>query len=195
MGKNAHLKHLFEGRRRQCTLTDWRLLKDKSKVKRVKMIITQSLSLQPFEGMPEEFEQEVAVMMKQKSTANFAKLALEMEGVLFSVFVTDTSPLWWKSHAVQINGFKLLGEGVDEKRTVDLQFTAYVPMGDGMRQWLDDTLHEDFFLEAIPSQRELSAETPAEKPVKGKKKNKSLEFDPAALQQAAKSGEYHEPVN
>lgn len=192
MGKNAHLKHLFEGRRRQCTLTDWRPLKDKSKVKRVKMIITQSLSSQSFEGMPEEFDEEVSVMLKQKSTANFKKIAVEMEGVLFSVFATDTSSLWWKSHAVQLNGFKLLGEGVDEKRTVDLQFTAYVPLLDDMRKWLDDTLHEDFFLEAIPSQRELSEDAPAKK---SKKRNKQIEFDPAALQKAAKDGEYHEPVN
>jgi hypothetical protein len=191
MGKSlARLKHLFEGKRRQCTLADWRPLKDKANVRRIKMTVVSSLSNQPFEGMPEDFEEEVSVMLKQKSTANFKKISVEMEGAQFTVFPTDTaSSAWWKSHAVTLTSFKLLGAGVEDRRTVDLEFTAYVPWTDVLRDWVGDHLHNDFFLEVIPSQMEIPAETPAEKPAKKKKKDGRLEFDPAALQKAAKAGE------
>jgi hypothetical protein len=193
MGKsNARLKHLFEGKRRQCTLADWRPLKDKANVRRMKLDIVSSLSNQPFESMPEEFEEEVAVMMKQKSIANFKKISVEMEGTLFTVFSTDIEKFpWWKSHAVTLNGFKLLGAGIDDRRSVDLQFNAYVPWSDDLRDWAGDHLHNDFFLEVVPSQMEIIAETPAEKPVKEKKKKRDgkAPFDPEALQRAAKAGE------
>lgn len=198
MAKFARLPHLFEGNRRQCTLTDYRPLKSKSKEKRMKLLITSSLTSQPFDGMPEEFSEEFYLMKKDKSATNFKKVNVEMENALFSVFATDTSGLYWKAHSATINGFKLIAAGIDHTRTVDLEFTVFVPWSETLRQWLDETLHEDFFLEVIPAQQELEAETAAEKPVgkkKGKGKSKSLEFDPAALQKAAKDGEYREPVN
>lgn len=196
MAKFARLPHLFEGKRRKCTLTDYRPLKSTAKEKRMKLVIASSLTDQPFDGMPEEFAEEFAVMNKEKSLTNFKKVNVEMEGTLFSVFATDTSGIYWKSHAVVINSFKLIGAGVEDKRTVDLEFTAYVPWSEALRKWLDETLHEDFYLEVIPSQQELKAEKPAEKPVGKKKKGgKSLEFDPEALQRAAKDGEYEGAVN
>ena len=195
MGTTTTIRHLFDGKRRQCTLSDCHPLKDKSKVRRMKMIIRQSLSLQPFEGMPEEFSEEVNVMLKQDSLANFKKIFVKMDGAKLSVFSTDTvKTSVWNTNGAALNGFKLLGDGIGEKRNVQLEFTAYVPWSDKVKDWCGDHLHEDFYLEAVPSQMEIPAEIPAEKPAGKKKNGKVTDFDPAAVQKAAKAGELQENV-
>ena len=185
----ARLKDFFEGKRRRCTLDDYHQLKSQGNENRMKLMISMPLSDQPADGLPDEFAEEYALMGKHKSAANFKKIAVEVKAATFTIFSTDTI----KSHAVRagsctLNSFRLIGVGVEEKRTVSLDFVVYIPWSDSLHKWCSDTLHGDFFCETIPTQMEL-VEDNQEKPAKGKKKDKRTEFDPDAIQKAAKQGE------
>ena len=190
--KNARLKDFFEGKRRQCSLQDYRPLKTKAGERRLKLSVEMPLSNMPVDGMPDDFTEEYALMEREKSKVNLSKVAVELEGALYSIFSTDTIG----RPSVTINGatlnsFRLIGDGVEDQRTVSLEFTVYLPWTDDLRDWCGIHLHEDFFAEVVPSQMELVEEEPVEKPIKakGKKKDKQASFDPEAIQKAAKRGE------
>ena len=185
----ARIKDFFEGKRRRCTLDDYKQLKSAGNENRMKLMISMPLSNQPVDGIPDEFTEEYALMEKGNSAANFKKIAVEVKAATFTIFSTDTI----KSHAVRagsctLNGFRLIGTGVEEKRTVSLDLVVYIPWSEGLHAWCAENLHGDFFCETVPSQMEL-VEEEQEKPAKGKKKGKRTDFDPDAIQQSAKQGE------
>ena len=182
----ARLKDFFEGKRRRCTLDDYHQLKSQGNENRMKLMISMPLSNQPVDGIPDEFTEEYALMEQENSAANFKKIAVEVKAAKFTIFTTDTI----KSHVVRsdgctLNGFRLIGTGVEDKRTVSLDFVVYMPWGEPLHKWCSDTLHADFFAETVPSQRELIEEE-SEKPAKKKGKK---DFDPDAIKNAAKQGE------
>ena len=184
----ARLKDFFEGKRRRCTLDDYHQLKSVGNENRMKLMISMPLSNQPVSGLPDEFVEEYALMEKGNSAANFKKISVEVKAAKFTIFTTDTI----KSHVVRtdgctLNSFRLIGAGVEEKRTVSLDFIVYIPWSDNLHKWCAENLHADFFCETVPSQMEL-VEEELEKP-KGKKKDKRTEFDPEAIQKAAKQGD------
>jgi hypothetical protein len=185
----ARLKDFFEGKRRRCTLDDYKQLKSAGNENRMKLMVTMPLSNQPVDGIPGEFAEEYALMNKKDSATNFKKVSVEVKAATFTIFSTDTI----RNHVVRsgsctLNSFRLIGHGVEEKRTVSLEFVVYIPWSEGLHAWCAENLHGDFFCETIPSQMELVEDEP-EKPAKGKKKDKRTEFDPDAIQKAAKQGE------
>ena len=188
---NARLKDFFEGKRRRYNLQDYRPLNTKAGERRLKLMVSMLLNDQAAVGMPAELQEEFFIMQRQKSKVNLSKIAVEVEGVLFSIFSTDTVS---NAAVVQgggtLNDFKLVGAGIDDKRTVSLEFVVYLPWSDGLRDWAGVHLHEEFFAEAVPSQMELVDTEPAQKPLKEKKPKKDKKgFDPEAIQNAAKKGE------
>ena len=149
----------------------------------MKLMISMPLSNQPVSGLPDEFTEEYALMEREESAANFKKIAVEVKAAKFTIFTTDTI----KGHVVRtdgctLNSFRLIGTGIEDKRTVSLDFVVYIPWSENLHKWCSDTLHSDFFCEVVPSQMELIEEEP-EKP-KGKKGS-----DAGAIQKAAKQGE------
>ena len=185
----ARLTDFFEGKRRRCTLDDYHQLKSAGNENRMKLMISMPLSNQPVSGLPDEFTEEYALMEKEDSAANFKKIAVEVKAAKFTIFTTDTI----KGHVVRtdgctLNSFRLIGVGVEEKRTVSLDFVVYMPWGDPLHKWCAENLHADFFCEVVPSQMQLIEEEP-EKPAKGKKKDKRTDFDPDVIKKAAKQGE------
>ena len=181
----ARLTDFFEGKRRRCTLDDYHQLKSAGNENRMKLMISMPLSNEPATGLPNEFVEEFGLMEKEDSAANFKKISVEVKAAKFTIFTTDTI----KSHVVRtdgctLNNFRLIGAGVEEKRTVSLDFVVYMPWGEPLHKWCSDTLHGDFFCETIPSQMELIEEEEAPKSKKGKKG-----FDPEAVKKAAKQGE------
>jgi hypothetical protein len=184
----SKLKGFFDGKRRVCRLDDYRLLKTKGDERRVKLMVSMPLSHQPADGMPDDFLEPFLLMEKEKSKTNFSKIGVILEGALFTIYSTDVSPTPdVKGTSATLQDFKLIASGVDEKRTVALEFVAYMPWSVSLRNWKDENCHSDFFVEVIPQQMELPVEEKAEKPVKAKK-SKQTEFDPEAIQKAAKRG-------
>ncbi len=182
----AKLNDFFEGKRRRCMLADYHQLKSAGNENRMKLSLSMPLSNQPVDGLADEFTEEYALMEQQNSAANFKKIAVEVKAAKFTIFTTDTI----KSHVVRtdgctLNSFRLIGSGVEEKRTVSLDFVVYMPWGDPLHKWCAENLHADFFCETVPSQMELVEEKPA-KP-KGKKGKEP--FDPEAIKKEAKQGE------
>lgn len=191
--KNAKIRDFFEGKRRQCTLTDYRQLKSKENVRRMKLMISMPLSHTTVHGMPAAFIEEYALMEKESSVANYKKIFAEMEGAKFSIFSTDTiKRCAVRSDGVMLSNFRLVGEGIGDKRTVHLEFTAEIPWSMELRDWCSETQHSDFFSETIPTQMTLeeSEEAPEpERSPKRKKDSKQTEFDPKKIEAAAKKGE------
>jgi len=187
----SKLKGFFDGKRRVCRLQDYRPLKTKGDERRVKLIVSMPLSNLPVDGMPQDLMDTYFLMNKEKNRTNFSKVAVILEGALFSIFATDVvDEPEVKIGSATLQDFKLVASGVDEKRTVSLDFVAYVPWSPKLRNWKDDNFHLDFFVEVVPQQMDLAE--PAEKPVKATavraKKDKAAAFDPKAIQRAAKEG-------
>lgn len=180
---STKLQSFFDGNRRECTLRDFHVLKDRAGVKRIKLSVNMLLTDQPTHDIPEPFAEHYLLLCKEKSPIATSKIAVVMDGATVEIFSTDTV----KRATAKITGgtlqdFKLVAEGINEGRTVALEFIAYLPATADLKDWSWEHLHADFFMEAAPSQMELPVEGPAKKP----KKNKQTEFDPEAIQAAAK---------
>lgn len=168
------LKDFFEGRRRQCELQDFHVLKNTAGEKRMKLSIIMPLSQMPMEGIPDAFVEQFILMEREKSALNFAKISVVLDGASFSVFSTDTTATSVLNvNAATLQDFRLIGEGSEEKRKVSLEFIAYLPATVKLKDWSFDHLHSDFFLEVVPAQTELNLEE-APPPRKGKKKQEQL---------------------
>lgn len=173
----ARLKDFFEGKRRRCTLDDYHQLKSAGNENRMKLMISMPLTNEPEDGLPDEFTEEYALMNKQKSAANFKKIAVEVKAAKFTIFTTDTI----KGHVVRsdgctLNSFRLIGTGLEEKRTVSLDFVLYIPWGDPLHKWCAENLHGDFFCETVPSQMQLIEEEPERTAKPAKKKAQQAEL-------------------
>lgn len=159
------------------------------KERRIKLTVEMPLSNTLVAGIPDEFAEEYALMEKQKSAANFKKISVILEGAQLKIFTTDTS----KRSAVDISGVtiqdvKLVATGIEDKRTVQMEFMAHLPGSELLRDWAWDHLHMDFFTEVIPTQMSLEEEDqpPA---AKGNGKGKKKGFDPKTIKKAAEQGE------
>jgi hypothetical protein len=164
MGKQqTQLTQFFDGKRRECELRDFHVLKNPAGERRVQLSMHMPLSGQPMDGIPEEFVEQFILMEKETSALNLAKHEGVVEGATLSVFATDTikSPIL-TSNGVMLQGFRLVGEGVKDKRAVHLEFMVYVPYSIALRDWGCDTLHSTFWIEVEASQMEIVTEAPAE---------------------------------
>lgn len=166
--QTAKLKHFFDGRRRECRLLDFHVLKDRQDVKRIKLSVEMPLSTQPATGMPEDFAEQFMVMEKETSSCNRSKIEVMMEGATSEIFTTDAEKA--ASHTsigATLQDFSMVGTGIKEKRKVTLNFTLNVSHTKALLGWADTHLHATFYLEALPSQMELASEEPP--PAKKKK--------------------------
>lgn len=169
------LKDFFEGRRRQCELQDFHVLKNTAGEKRMKLSIRMPLSQMPMEGIPDAFVEQFILMEREKSALNFAKIFVILEGAAFTVFSTDTTPTGVLTvNAATLQDFKLIGEGSEEKRKVSLEFIAYLPATVKLKDWSYDHLHSDFFAEVVPAQTELNLDQAPPPKKKGKQKQEEL---------------------
>lgn len=154
--KPTKLLNLFEGHRRKASLTAWTHLRTKAGESRIKLDLKLPLLNEPAVGMNGAVAEAFSVMAKDDSKIARTSLNVELEGMTLELFSTGDV----KSPAVSSTGVKLLklalvaaGEG--EKRTIDLNMTAYVPASMQLRDWAWDHLHNDFHLEAVYSQSEM----------------------------------------
>jgi hypothetical protein len=168
------LKDFFEGRRRQCELQDFHVLKNTAGERRMKMAVVMPLSQMPMEGIPEAFVDQYILMEREKSALNFAKISVVMDGASFSIFSTDTTPAPVLTvNASTLQDFRLIGEGSEEKRKVSLEFVAYLPATVKLKDWSFDHLHAEFYCEVVPAQTEMNLEEPPPKK-NAKKKQQEL---------------------
>jgi hypothetical protein len=154
--KPTKLLNLFEGHRRKASLNAWTHLRTKAGESRIKLDLKLALLNEPVLGMNGAISEAFTMMAKDDSKIARTSLNVELEGMTLELFSTDGV----KSPAVSSTGVKLLklalvaaGEG--EKRTIDLNMTAYVPASMQLRDWAWDHLHADFHLEAVYSQSEM----------------------------------------
>jgi hypothetical protein len=155
--QRTKLKDFFEGKRRRCRLQNFQVLKDRKDILRAKLLVSMYLSNQPADGMNDKFAEPYLLMAGEKSTLNLARVAVGVDNATFHVFATDVSTRpSVKANAADLQNFRLIGEGVDEKRTVTLVFDAQLPVTDAeddpLVNWLMKHLHGDFFVESVPSQ-------------------------------------------
>lgn len=157
MGKQkARLIGFFNGKRRECELVDLHVHKNQSDVRWIRLAIQMPLSGRPAEGMPDAFAEQFLLMEKENSVFNLAKNEAEIDGAAVSIFPTDTmQDAIVETNGVTIQDFRLVGEGVADKRAVRLEFTAEMPYSVPLRDWVCDHLHAKFWIEVVSTQLEI----------------------------------------
>lgn len=157
MGKQkARLIGFFNGKRRECELRDLHVHKNSSDVRWIRLSISMPLSGQPIAGMPDAFVEQFVLMEKQNSAFNLAKNEAEIDGATLSIFPTSAMAAIVESNGVTVQDFRLVGDGVMDKRKVNLEFTAEVPYSLALRDWACDHLHSTFWIEVESSQMEIT---------------------------------------
>ena len=168
------LPTFFEGKRRLCTLDDYHQLKTKAGEDRVRLSVSMPLSDELAAGIPEAFAEEYALMLRNGSSANYKKIAVEVKGALVSIFSTDvTASPSVKSHGATLTGFRLTATG-GETRSVDLEFFVYIPWSQPVREWCSDVMHSDFYMETVPAQMDLTEDSKPAIVSKKKKKGEGV---------------------
>lgn len=173
--QRTKLKSFFDGKRRRCRLDNFLVLKDRQDVLRMKLSVSMPLSNEPAAGMEDEFTGPYLLMVTDKSTLNSSKPSVAVEGAHVSIFATDAgkSPTVVTSGA-QLQNFHLVGDGIEDKRTVALEFVAYLPLVAPLKEWCFPALHKDFYLEVVPSQLEIVAPEKPPRQVKAKPQQGAL---------------------
>lgn len=173
----TRLNDFFDGKRRGCRLVDLHPLKDRVDMMRLKLDVSMPLSNMQANGINPCFADPYYLMAKTKSQSNHNKVAVEVHGAHFKIFLTpDAEQEALVGSPAMMRNFRLIAEGSDDKRTVDLHFDLYVPVtdadDDGMKNWSFKHLHKEFWLEAVPSQMKIEDDKPDPKdPKPNKKKN------------------------
>jgi hypothetical protein len=164
MATKQKLDTFFESRRRRCTLESWQHLKNGANESRIKMNISMPMLNIPPTGAHATILNAFEAMEKDGSGIGRTKLEIFSEGMTMDFFVQDRTP--GKLIAAEgnpvlsvlgvlLDKFQLVSEGAGETRTVSLDFVAYVPANEKLRNWCWDHIHADFFLEAVYSQSEM----------------------------------------
>ena len=161
--QSKKLEDFFGARRRRCTLVRGELLKSKGNEKRMKLNVSMALSGTNLTDCPEPFLTQFAVMEKQDSALNRARIDVEFDSMAVRIFSTDSLV----EPVVAINGallhkFAMVGEGVGEKRTVALEFLIYLPATKPLHEWEWDATHAEFFVESVKAQGSLDLSGEAE---------------------------------
>jgi hypothetical protein len=177
MAKNeTRIKDFFEGKRRRCSLDNFQVNRAKNDQYTVRLAVVMPLTNVELDGINNVFAEPFAIMNGQKSPHDFHKVNVAVDSAQFSIFTTDTQKrASIVSSAAALQDFKLIGAGAEDKRTVTLEFFAFVPGTEPLRDWIWTHLHKDFFVEVVPAQMELE-EQEEEKPAKGKKNGKQLDL-------------------
>jgi len=161
---STRLEEFFEGNRLKCRLQDFHVLLSKGNERRIKLSVTIPLSEDSYAGMPEAISEQLELMVKEKSTINFAKVDVNVELANVRIFTTDAIKRPIESAiGATLEDFKMVGEGVDEDRTVDLNLAIRMPGTEGLRDWCWNHLHSDFFIEVQPQQPKLEESKTDEK--------------------------------
>lgn len=165
MATKLKLQDFFDSRRRRCTLTDWRQLKNVAGESRIKMVLSLPMLNIPPVGAHATILGAFEAMQKDSAGISRSKLEIFCEGMTIDIFATDRTPgklieaegiSYISAAGVMMDKFQIVGEGNGDKRTVNLEFVAYVPATDKLFDWCKIHLHEDFFLEAVYSQTEFT---------------------------------------
>jgi hypothetical protein len=171
MAAKQKLTEFFDSRRRRCTLQSWQHLKNGANESRIKINISMPMLNIPPTGAHETILNAFGTMEKDNAGISRAKLELFLEGMTADIFVTDRTPgrliesegnPLLSVTGVMFDKFQLVAEGAGDARTVDLEFVAYVPANEKLRNWCWDHIHAVFFLEAVYSQTEMTFTDEAE---------------------------------
>jgi len=175
----AKLSDFFEGRRREYHLEKWEVLEEDN-VKRIKLSVSMPLSRKPVLGMPDPFSEPYIVAEKEQSSLNLGKIDVIVESAKFEIYSTDTiDSSTVACDGATLQGFRMVGEGVKDKRRVSLEFVVYLPGTIPLRDWCWDHTHATFFAETVPMQAALPVEEPVKQPTlteTPKKKGKPKEL-------------------
>jgi hypothetical protein len=150
------LEDFFGANRRQCTLVRGELLRSKGNEKRMKLNVSMLMSETNLAHCPEPFLTQFAVMEKQDSALNRARIDVEFDSMAVRIFSTDTivEPAV-NIHGALLHKFAMVGEGTGEKRTVSLDFLIYLPATEDLYAWNWDAVHGDFYIESVKAQGSL----------------------------------------
>lgn len=152
----AKLSSFFEGRRRECVLTSWEVLKNKAGEKRIKVMVSMPLSRKPVLGMPESFSEQYMLMEKEESKLSLSKIDVLIESAKFEIFSTDAiASSAVDCDAAMLQDFRMVAEGGKENRKVSLEFVSYLPGSVHLRDWCWDHIHATFYCEIVPQQGTL----------------------------------------
>jgi hypothetical protein len=167
--QKTKLGDFFEGKRRQCRLADYHTLKDEKDHLRLKLMVEMPLTGQPQHGIHDQFAEPFLIMVKKNSACNQSKVNALIDSAEVGIFTTgDIKNAVTRTNGASLQDFQLVAKGHEEKRSVALHFTTYIPFTEPLKQWVLDLLHKDFFMEVVPAQMKL--EDPKDPPVNKKKK-------------------------
>lgn len=164
MAAKQKLQEFFDSRRRRCTLQSWQHLKNTQNESRIKMNISLPMLNLPPTGAHPTILNAFEAMVKDGAGISRTKLDIFSEGMTMDFFVQDRTPGKLKPSegnpilsvvGVLLDKFQMVSEGAGEARTLNLEFVAYVPANEKLRDWCWDHIHGDFFLEAVYSQTEM----------------------------------------
>lgn len=168
------LKDFFEGRRRRGRLQDFRVLKDRKDILRMRLTIQMPLSNEPVQGINEKFSEPYVLMAKESSSLDFSRVNVAVDKAAVEIFATSTAQrAVVKAGSSNLQNFHLVATGSGASRTVSLEFDAELPVSDAdddpLTNWAMKHLHADFFIEAVPAQLEIGTDPADPKPNKKKK--------------------------
>ena len=154
--KPTILKSFFEGHRRKAFLVDWKQTRDSRDIDTIKLELRLPLLNEPLLGMNAGIGDPFSLMAKKDSRTDRSVVNVEIKGMTFEVFCTDTSNEHWTSTTgAHFKKLWLTAEGEEEKKEVNLHVVLYVPGSVEFRDWAWQHMHSNFHLEAAYSQSEL----------------------------------------
>lgn len=151
------LEDFFGARRRRVTLVRGELLKSKGNEKRMKLSISMPLSNTNLTDCPEPLLSQFAVMEKEDSALNRARIDIEYDSMAVRIFSTEgiIEPTVAISGAL-LHKFAMVGEGTGEKRVVCAEFLIYLPATKDLYDWAWHATHGEFFVESVKAQGSLN---------------------------------------
>jgi hypothetical protein len=180
--KPTKLTSFFEGHRRRAFLVAWTHLKTTAGESRIKLNLRVPLLNESVIGMEENISAPFSIMAKDGSTVGRTSVNVELDGMTLDCFATH-DPVASKERIVSSTGVKMVKLALnpaseDEKKEINLEFVAYVPASVQVRDWAWTHLHQEFGLEAVYSQSELTFDDPGDDDLAGEEEEE--EEEPAA---------------
>lgn len=196
MANVKKLKEFFEGNRREMVLDDWRPLRSAGGETRFKLHLRMPLLNHNQTGVPEEISKAFGGLAADDSPINQSRLNIMYDGMTVEFFTDDQAKLPWSNGkdglqggiasvtGVMFDKFVLVANGKGEKRTVDMEFIAYVSATPGMKDWTFENLHGTVFCEAEYSQSEMGEEFTRDDPDAKKEEEEEEEEEEEPKQMA-----------
>jgi hypothetical protein len=167
MATKTKIDNFFEQRRREVRLQHWQHLRTAApeSADRIKLALSMPLLNNPIVGAHKDVRIGYEAMEKDGCTIKRSKLDIFLEGMTLDIFdlplsdqrrlaAEDEKPTFSVAGA-KFDNFAIVSTGEGSKRTIDLQFTVYMPGTKRLMNYCWDHNHMAFFIESVYTQTEM----------------------------------------